>query len=122
MRPFPTGMLIAAALLALDMAAAQEVVEEPSALPDGPHRDEVFYFCTACHSARIVRNQQMSRERWDETLTWMTDRHGMAPLEGADRQRFLDYLATALGESEAGPTGARPFATQPQRRNPFAPP
>ena len=102
-------------------APAAEVQEEPSALPDGPHRDEVFYFCTACHSARLVKNQGMSRERWDETLTWMTTRHGMPPLAGEERERFLDYLAGALGERE--PAGrSSPFATQPQRRNPFAPP
>jgi hypothetical protein len=119
-RPLAGGALLAA-LVAASVATAQEIAEEPSVLPDGPHRDEVFYFCTACHSARIVHNQQMSRERWDDTLTWMTERHGMAPLEGPDRQRFLDYLATALGE-DAAPAAARPFATLPQRRNPFAPP
>lgn len=110
-----------ALLFAASATTAQEVVEEPAALPDGLHRDEVFYFCTACHSARIVRNQRMSRQRWDDTLTWMTERHGMAPLEGPDRQRFLDYLATALGE-DAPTAVVRPFAAPPQRRNPFAPP
>ena len=50
-------------------AAAQEVAEEPTVFPAGEHRDEVFYFCTACHSSRLVRNQAMTRERWDMTLT-----------------------------------------------------
>ena len=58
-------------------AAAQEVAEEPTVFPAGEHRDEVFYFCTACHSSRLVRNQAMTRERWDVTLTWMTERHNM---------------------------------------------
>jgi hypothetical protein len=120
MRKALLGHLLVAQL-ALGAASAQEVVEEPSALPDGPHRDEVFYVCTACHSSRLVKNQGMSRERWDQTLRWMTERHGMAPLEGEERQRFLDYLATALGETSGEAARRTPFAAQPQRRNPFAP-
>ena len=85
--------VLAAALAALALAGAaagQEVVEEPSVFPDGASRDEVFYLCTACHSSRLVRNQAMSRERWDETLTWMSERHGMPELEGEKRTYFLD--------------------------------
>lgn len=114
---------LAAALLLLGAAAtAQEVIEEPSALPDGPHRDEVFYLCTACHSARLVRNQALSRERWDETLTWMTERHGMPELTGDDRRRILDYLAEALGPGSAAGAARRPFLTPPPRTNPFTRP
>jgi hypothetical protein len=101
-------------------ALAQEVQEDPSILPDGPGRDEVFYLCTGCHSSRLVRNQAMSRERWDETLSWMTERHGMPALEGGERALFLDYLTTHFGPAPDGGPTRRPFLTQPQRRNPFA--
>jgi hypothetical protein len=115
------ALLLALASLALARAAAtQEVEEDPSALPDGPHRDEVFYLCTPCHSSRLIRNQAMSRERWDETLTWMSERHGMPELRGGERERVLDYLAAHLGPAgdEAKPS---PFLTRPQRKNPFLP-
>ncbi len=105
-------------------AAAQAVAEDPSVFPDGPHRDEVFYLCTACHSSRLVRNQALSRERWDDTLSWMTERHGMPELAGEERARFLDYLTAHFGPASAGggePARASPFLTRPQRRNPFAP-
>lgn len=101
-------------------AAAQEVGEESSVLPEGHGRDEVFYFCTACHSSLLVRNQAMSRERWDETLSWMTERHGMSELEGAERALFLDYLTAHFGPAKDGGPSRSPFLTQPQRRNPFA--
>jgi hypothetical protein len=109
-----------ATLLALAGAAgAQEVVEDSSVFPDGPHRDEVFYLCTACHSSRLVRNQALSRERWDATLTWMSERHGMPELVGEERERFLDYLAATFGPTADG--GRRsPFLTPPPRANPFA--
>jgi mono/diheme cytochrome c family protein len=82
-------------------------------LPDTPGRDETFGLCTACHSYRLVSNQGMSRERWDETMTWMTQRHGMADIQGADRDAILDYLARH--HPPKAPARGGGF------RNPFAP-
>jgi hypothetical protein len=121
-RAGPSFTLAALASLALaGVAAGQEVAEEPSVFPDGPYRDEVFYLCTACHSSRLVRNQAMSRERWDATLTWMTERHGMPELEGEERAQVLDYLEAHFGPATQGEPSRSPFLTQPQRKNPFAP-
>ncbi len=88
--------------------------------PEGPNRELVAHFCSACHSGKIVANQRMSRERWDEALSWMTERHGMPPLEGEYREMFLDYLAQAFGERTAEQHRRLPFAAPPARRNPFA--
>ena len=113
-----------AALAAVVLASAapgQEVVEEPSVFPDGPYRDEVFYLCTACHSSRLVRNQAMSRERWDETLSWMSERHGMPDLAGEERAHFLDYLTAHFGPAADAAQRRAPFLIQPQRSEPFAP-
>ena len=108
-------------LVLASAAAGQEVVEEPSVFPDGPYREEVFYLCAACHSSRLVRNQAMSRERWDETLTWMSERHGMPEIEGEERVHFLDYLTAHFGPAAEREQRHAPFLIQPQRRNPFAP-
>jgi hypothetical protein len=116
------GVLLALLVVApWATAPAEAEQEDPTVLPDGPGRDEVFHLCTGCHSSRLVRNQAMSRERWDETLSWMTERHGMPALEGGERALFLDYLTAHFGPAppDGGPTH-RPFLTQPQRRNPFA--
>jgi hypothetical protein len=118
----PRAILAALLLAAALPAAAQEgPQEEPTVLPDGPGRDEVFYLCTGCHSSLLVRNQAMSRARWDETLSWMTDRHGMPTLEGDERALFLDYLTAHFGPSAGAEPSRSPFLTPPQRRNPFAP-
>lgn len=77
-------------------AFVRDADDVPEVMPEGADREEVFYFCTACHGSALIRRQGISRERWDGLLTWMTERHGMAPLEGADRERFLDYLASAF--------------------------
>ncbi len=53
----------------------------------------------------------MDRERWSGTLDWMTEKHGMAKLEGRDRDVVLDYLVKAY--PQAATRGWRsPFAPQ----------
>lgn len=88
--------------------------ESVEALPALPGREETFGFCSACHAYRLVANQGMSRERWDETLVWMTQRHNLPELAGAERDLILDYLAKAHPEKPASRTGGfrNPF-TQP---------
>jgi hypothetical protein len=118
------GRALAAAALGLGLAAAaaaREVGEDPGVLPDGPGRDEVFHLCTGCHSSRVVRNQALSRGRWDETLTWMSERHGMPELAGAQRELFLDYLTAHFGPGAEGEAKGSPFLVRPARPNPFAP-
>jgi hypothetical protein len=85
----------ATAILVATMAFAQTFTprdESPEELPAGPGRDETFYACTACHNFKLVAQQGMNRRQWDESLSWMTEKHGMPPLEGEDRRIVLDYL------------------------------
>ena len=50
-----------------------------------------------------------ARERWDATIDWMMERHGMPELDQADRDLVLDYLAATF-----------PPRSQPRGRpNPF---
>jgi len=67
-------------------------------LPPGPGREEVFYTCKACHSLKMVTQQGLSRDRWDEALEWMVEEQGMDPIDDvAVRNRILDYLAEHFG-------------------------
>ncbi|MCL4764603.1 MAG: hypothetical protein KJZ80_00035 [Hyphomicrobiaceae bacterium] len=87
--------------------------ETPEQYPEGPNRDDAFYSCTACHGFRIVAAQGMSRARWDETLTWMTERHNMPEIAGEDRDKVLDYLERAFPEQQRARGGWKnPFAPQ----------
>lgn len=69
--------------------------ESPEEFAAGAGRDETFYACTACHNFKLVAQQGMNRRQWDDTLSWMTEKHGMPALEGKDREIVLDYLETA---------------------------
>lgn len=88
--------------------------ESPEEFPAGPGRDETFYACTACHNFKLVAQQGMNRRQWDESLTWMTQKHTMPPLEGDDRKIVLDYLeATFPPRTAPGSRGSpNPFLKQ----------
>jgi hypothetical protein len=110
-----SGAVLAAlaSLWAPPSAVAQQsraVAEEdkPENYPAGPHRDDTFYFCTACHSFRIVAQQGMTTEQWHETLDWMEEKHGLPKTEGKERDDLVDYLATAFPQKQ-----------RPGWRNPF---
>lgn len=90
-------------------AADPGVVEEPAAptepvaergpdeLLPGPDRALVVGHCTACHSASVIRQNHLSRDQWDDTITWMQDTQGLWALSADHRARVLDYLVATQG-------------------------
>lgn len=113
--PLASALLAAAAPAQAQGAAPafapkEEVIDD---LPAGAGREETFALCTACHGYKLVSNQGLTREKWDDTLTYMTQRHNMPALEGADRETILKYLAEM--HPPRAPRGrgfANPFAAQ----------
>ncbi len=106
LRPLLSRLAAAGALslfLAFAPAAPSVAQEEsPEDLPAGTGRDETFYGCTACHGFALVRQQGMSRARWEETLDYMVVRHNMPELDSADRTLILDYLAEQFPPRQRG--------------------
>jgi hypothetical protein len=115
MNRLPTFVPLAILALALAAvpAAAQTPAftpsdEKPEDYPAGPGRDDTFYACTPCHGFKVVAAQGQSRQQWDDTLDWMTQRHAMPKPRDAERKAMLDYLEAAF-----------PPRTQRGWRNPF---
>lgn len=104
---------LAAILLSSSTALAEE--ETPEALPDLPGREETFGYCIGCHSMTVVGRQGMDRGRWDATLTWMTEKHGMPEPDADMRKVLLDYLAQAFPPQTPAKGGGwvNPFAPKP---------
>ncbi len=92
--------ILVAAVLAATPLAAQE--ESPEDFPQGNGRDEAFYSCTACHGFAIIRQQGMSRDRWEATIRDMEVRHNMPELDPADRIKVLEYLAETFPPRQRG--------------------
>ena len=90
-------------------ATLAEQQEEETVLAEGEGRSEVFGYCTACHNTALIRRSAFTRERWDELMDWMTEKHGMNPLEGEFRDTIVDYLARHYGPRARGPRGGNPF-------------
>ena len=65
--------------------------------PPGEGRDEVFGYCSACHSIRLITQQGLTRADWGEVLVYMVEEHEMAELEPEDEKLVLDYLARFYG-------------------------
>ena len=109
--------LLAAHLLPVHDGAAQTkrvrpTEEAPEQYPDHPNRDEAFYSCTACHSFKLVAAQGMSRNRWDESLTFMVTRHNMPDVQGEERKKILDYLEKAFPERPSPRGWQNPFSAK----------
>jgi len=119
-RRFAASVLaLAAFVLSLVLPASDSIAqtkrerpveEQPEQYPDGPNREETFYFCTACHGFKIVAQQGMSRTRWNDTFDVMVTRHNMPDVQGADRDRMLDYLEGAFPERRQPGGWKSPFA------------
>jgi hypothetical protein len=90
------GVLAGAAPAVAQTSAPTPREETPEDYPAGAGRDETFYFCTGCHGFKLVAAQGQSRRQWDETLDFMTARHGMPKPEGEDRKILLDYLEASF--------------------------
>jgi len=87
---------------AADTAASRyDPNDEYSGLPRTEGVETVVAQCTYCHSAALVMQQRLSRERWDERVNWMIAERGMPEPDAADRKVILDYLAAHFSD----PTG-----------------
>ena len=109
----PLAMAVAA-LLWMAPAIAQTAFtprdESPEEFAAGAGRDETFYACTPCHNFKLVAAQGLNRRQWDESLAWMTTRHGMPAMEGKERETVLDYLEkTYPPRAPAGRGSPNPF-------------
>ena len=71
-------------------ASAQD--DDYDLLPEAEGRDEVYAVCSGCHSIKLVIQQGLSRDVWDEVLDWMVADQGMPELDPETRGIVLDYL------------------------------
>ncbi len=71
--------------------------DEYFGLPDTNGRELVAAYCASCHSLRIVMQQQANETRWNQMLTWMTEKQGMPELPKEERRIVIKYLSENFG-------------------------
>jgi hypothetical protein len=130
MKPLPlplvlasTGLLLLAGsfLRAAPPATTPPNVSAIQPLKPGKGRELVMANCMPCHSTAIIAATHATRERWDELITTMQQRHGLWPLLPAIRNQILDYLAATQPPSDPALDAAKqtPWAEPLYRPNPL---
>jgi hypothetical protein len=85
-----------------DYAVVEEVVDEDlivdgihvrTGLIDAPGMMEVVNNCTNCHSAKLVTQNRMNKERWEATIDWMQATQNLWDL-GRNEEIIINYLVT----------------------------
>ncbi len=49
--------------------------------------------CTVCHSAKLITQNRMNRERWLQTIRWMQETQGLRKFDAKTEKKILDYLS-----------------------------
>mgnify|MGYP001799928489 FL=1 len=83
------------------MASTSDAEEEEDyngILVNEPGADITFAYCAGCHSERIVAQQGLTRDGWEELIEWMVEEQGMGEIEDPDYSEIVDYLAAHYGE------------------------
>ena len=78
--------------LALSIQAKEKTTYDPiTGFVIAEYYEIVRAHCTACHSAKLVTQNRMTRENWLATIRWMQKSQGLWPL-GDQEPKILDYL------------------------------
>ncbi len=89
------------------------------ALPPGPGMEETMKGCGGCHGVGQIMTEKRSAEEWANTVTMMITNG--APVEEANFDKVVNYLATYFGTTPPPAPGAAPAAAAPATPAPAAP-
>ncbi len=93
------GSYVTSSLATGDTTASEVEVDELAqwGLPLDGGREEVEIYCSACHSLRLVAQQGMTKDDWDELFDWMIEEQEMEEIPADDRKLVLNYLSKHRG-------------------------
>ena len=76
-------------------------IHQPTGLKYDEGMMAVVTHCTACHSAQLVIQNRMNRERWNATIRWMQETQNLWDL-GDNQEVIVNYLVKNYPVSEKG--------------------
>lgn len=112
---FVSGLLIVTLIISMNSLAQtsnpDNEIDPASGFVIKPSFEMVRAHCTACHSAKLVTQNHMSRERWLSTIRWMQETQNLWPLP--QEELILDYLSANYGERTTGRRAPLPASLMP---------
>lgn len=79
--------------IAIDEDRIENGIHLRTGLKDGKGLMTVVNNCTNCHSAKLVIQNRMNKERWDATIRWMQETQNLWEL-GDNQKVIVEYLVT----------------------------
>ena len=76
-------------------------IHQPTGLKEDQGLMTVVAHCTACHSAQLVIQNRMNKERWNATIRWMQETQNLWDL-GDNQEIIVDYLVRNYPVSNKG--------------------
>lgn len=93
------------------IAEANEETLDPERIEDGIHvrtglihaegMGVVIGNCTGCHSAKLITQNRMTAERWNETIKWMQETQNLWDL-GDNQEIIVNYLVKNYPPAKSG--------------------
>ncbi len=100
-----TGILIVfiimLTLVLMPGYASAVKLDKETGLVIGKGFDTVKSNCTICHSAMMITQNRMDRNRWLETIRWMQKNQGLRTFKPDTEKEILDYLSTNYAPEKA---------------------
>lgn len=91
-------LILFTALCALLVSVAAAVVtaapknDKQTGLAIDKGFETVKMHCTPCHSAKLITQNRMDRQKWLETIRWMQETQGLWQFPPKTEKEILDYL------------------------------
>ena len=94
-----------------DLVEIDNSIIDPEKIENGVHlrtgfidaigMQETITNCTSCHSAQLVIQNRMNKERWQTTIKWMQETQNLWEL-GDNEDIIIDYLVKNYPPSSKG--------------------
>lgn len=85
--------VVAVALLAANAGAQEAEIDEFTGLKKAAGWELVRANCVACHSAKLVTQQQGSAAQWLAIIRWMQETQNLWQFQPAVEDKIIAYLA-----------------------------
>ena len=88
-------------LMKVDEADIIEGIHVPTGLIADAHLALVISNCTVCHSSKLIIQNKLSAEGWDNLIQWMQQTQNLWDL-GENKKLIVSYLAKNYSPGEQG--------------------